>query len=60
MSEYNGLVFTGAATPDTTFGARNPVDGVWGARFYILPQLLIDAGYRYMLNLTDSTTAAVL
>lgn len=52
MSEYTGLVFTGAATPDTTFGARNPVDGVWGVRFYILPQLAIDAGYRYMLNLS--------
>jgi hypothetical protein len=53
MSEYTGLVFTGAATPDTTFGTRNPVDGVWGARFYILPQLAIDAGYRYMLNLSN-------
>ena len=53
MSEYNGLVFTGAATPVTTFGARNPVDGVWGVRFYILPQLAIDAGYRYMLNLSN-------
>jgi len=51
MSEYNGLVFAGAATPDTTFGARNPVDGIWGARFYILPQLAVSAGYRYMLNL---------
>jgi hypothetical protein len=53
MSEYNGLVFTGAATPVTTFGAGNPVDGVWGVRFYVLPQLAIDAGYRYMLNLSN-------
>ena len=53
MSEYTGLVFRGAATPDTTFGARNPVDGVWGVRFYIVPQLAIDAGYRYMLNLSN-------
>jgi hypothetical protein len=53
MSEYNGVVFAGAATPDTTFGARNPVDGIWGVRFYILPQLAIDAGYRYMLNLSN-------
>ena len=53
MSEYTGLVFTGAATPDSTFGARSPVDGVWGARFYILPELAIDAGYRYMLNLSN-------
>jgi len=53
MSEYNGLVFTGAATPNTTFGAGNPVDGIWGVRFYALPQLAIDAGYRYMLNLSN-------
>lgn len=53
MSEYNGLVFTGAATPDTTFGARNPIDGIWGVRFYILPQLAVSAGYRYMLNLSN-------
>lgn len=52
MSEYNGLVFTGAATPNTTFGPRDPVDGIWGVRFYILPQIAIDAGYRYMLNLS--------
>ena len=53
MNEYNGLVFAGAATPNTTFGARDPVDGIWGARFYILPQLAIDVGYRYMLNLSN-------
>ncbi len=54
MSEYNGLVFVGAATPNTTFGARDPVDGIWGLRFYILPQMAINAGYRYMLNLTNA------
>jgi hypothetical protein len=54
MSEYNGLVFTGAATPNTTFGARDPVDGIWGFRVYALPELAIDIGYRYMLNLTNA------
>ena len=55
MNEYNGLVFAGAATPNTTFGARDPVDGIWGLRVYILPQAAIDIGYRYMLNLHNAT-----
>lgn len=53
MSEYNGLAFVGAATPDNTFGARNPIDGVWGLRFFLVPQIAMDVGYRYMLNLTS-------
>lgn len=55
MTEYNGLVFTGAATPDTTFGSRDPVDGIWGFRIYLLPEMAMDIGYRYMLNLTNAT-----
>lgn len=55
MSEYNVLVFAGAATPNTTFGARDPVDGIWGVRVYVLPAAAIDIGYRYMLNLSDAT-----
>jgi hypothetical protein len=55
MNEYNGLVFAGAATPNTTFGARDPIDGIWGIRVYILPAVAIDIGYRYMLNLHNAT-----
>jgi hypothetical protein len=55
MNEYNGLVFAGAGTPNTTFGARDPVDGIWGFRVYILPAAAIDIGYRYMLNLSNAT-----
>lgn len=55
MNEYNGLVFTGAGTPNTTFGARDPVDGIWGVRVYIMPAAAIDIGYRYMLNLGNAT-----
>lgn len=55
MSEYNGLIFAGAATPNMTFGARDPVDGIWGVRVYILPQAAVDIGYRYMLNLRNAT-----
>jgi hypothetical protein len=54
MNEYNGLVFAGSATPNTTFGPRDPVDGIWGGRIYILPAMAVDIGYRYMLNLTNA------
>lgn len=55
MTEYNGLVFAGAATPNTTFGARDPVDGIWGVRVYVLREAAFDVGYRYMLNLGNAT-----
>jgi hypothetical protein len=55
MNEYNGVVFVGAATPNMTFGVRDPVDGIWGLRVYIFPEAAIDIGYRYMLNLGNAT-----
>jgi outer membrane protein OmpA-like peptidoglycan-associated protein len=54
MSEYNALVFMGHQgfeTPDTTFGARDPVDEVVGFRLYATKNIAFDIGYRYMLNL---------
>ena len=55
MVEYTAVIFTdgfkGFATPNTTFGARDPVDGVWGFRVYPWKHLAFDLGYRYMLNL---------
>jgi len=53
MQEYTGIIFTGTATPNTTFGARDPVDGVWGVRLYPWRSVALDVGYRYMLNLQD-------
>jgi outer membrane protein OmpA-like peptidoglycan-associated protein len=52
LNEYNALIFTGG-TPNTTFGARAPIDGIWGMRMYFtqLNNLALDAGYRHMLNL---------
>ena len=52
MSEYTGVIFTGDHTPNMTFGPRDPVDGVWGVRWHATNWLALDAGYRYMLNLT--------
>ena len=54
MTEYTGVIFTGVrglSTPNTTFGARDPVDGVWGFRLYMMKNIAVDLGYRYMLNL---------
>ncbi len=53
MNEYTALVFTGTATENTTFGPRDPIDGVWGIRWYPFQNVAVDLGYRYMLNLKD-------
>jgi hypothetical protein len=51
MSEYTATVFVGNHTPDMTFGARDPLDGVWGTRVYLNGYMALDVGYRRMLNL---------
>ena len=55
MMEYSGVVFVSApkTPPDTSFGARDPVDGVWGLRMYPWKNIAFDIGYRRMLNLRD-------
>jgi outer membrane protein OmpA-like peptidoglycan-associated protein len=53
MTEYTSTIYTGASTPNTTFGARDPVYGVWGLRLYATKWLAFDAGYRYALNLAQ-------
>ena len=55
MAEYSGVVFVTAPNtpPDTSFGARDPVDAVWGLRMYPWKNIGIDVGYRRMLNLRD-------
>jgi len=55
MVEYSGVVFVSApgTPPDNSFGARDPIDGVWGLRMYPWKNIGIDIGYRRMLNLRD-------
>jgi outer membrane protein OmpA-like peptidoglycan-associated protein len=55
MVEYTGTIFSSAPVfiPDTTFGARDPVDAVWGVRLYPKKFIALDVGYRYMVNLRD-------
>ena len=53
MMEYSSVVFVSApGTPqDMSFGARDPIEGIWGLRMFPWKHLGIDLGYRYMLNL---------
>jgi hypothetical protein len=53
ISEYSSLVFLGNGIPNTTFGARDPVDNVSGFRLYFMKDVALDAGYRYSLNLKN-------
>jgi outer membrane protein OmpA-like peptidoglycan-associated protein len=50
MNEYTGEMYYGDSTPTETFGARDPVDGVWGVRIFPASWLAFDLGYRLMLN----------
>jgi hypothetical protein len=53
--EYSGVVFVSApGTPsDNSFGAREPIEGVYGLRIYPSKHVGIDVGYVRMLNLRD-------
>ena len=53
--EYSGVVFVSApGTPaDNSFGAREPIEGVYGLRIYPSKHVGIDLGYVRMLNLRD-------
>ncbi|HEV2521178.1 MAG TPA: PKD domain-containing protein [Candidatus Acidoferrales bacterium] len=55
MVEYTGTIFSHAPgyIPNTTFGARDPVDSVSGVRLYPKKFIALDVGYRYMVNLKD-------
>lgn len=53
ISEYSAVIFIGNGIPNTTFGARDPVDNVSGVRVYLAKQFAFEVGYRYNLNLTN-------
>jgi hypothetical protein len=55
ISEYTAVIFFGSATQNTTFGPRDPVDGVYGIRWYPWKILAIDVGYRSSFNLNQVT-----
>lgn len=49
--EGHGFGLIGIDTENTSQGPNDPVDGVWGVRWYFLKTAAVDVGYRYMLNL---------
>jgi hypothetical protein len=61
MMEYTGILpqeghgfgLIGIDTENTSQGPSNPVDGIWGVRWYFLESAALDVGYRYMLNLSQ-------
>jgi outer membrane protein OmpA-like peptidoglycan-associated protein len=54
ITEYDGIVYDGAATPDMTFGPRDPIEGLWGFRVYPWHIVSVGLGYTYMLNLPQN------
>jgi outer membrane protein OmpA-like peptidoglycan-associated protein len=55
ISEYDGLIFFGDSTRNTSFGPRDPVAAIWGLRLYPWKEVAVDIGYRYMLNLNGTS-----
>jgi outer membrane protein OmpA-like peptidoglycan-associated protein len=53
MTEHVATIFTGTSTQNTTFGARDPFDGVYGIRWYAFRNTAVDVGYRRTWNLSD-------
>ena len=51
QQEGHAFGVIGIDTENTSLGPSDPVDGVWGARWYFLDSAALDVGYRYMLNL---------
>jgi hypothetical protein len=50
LGEATAEVFVGSHTPNTTFGAEDPVDLTVGVRVRVVPRLTLSAGYRRLLN----------
>jgi hypothetical protein len=50
VGEATAEVFVGSHTPNTTFGAEDPVDVTLGLRVSIRPQMILSAGYRRPVN----------
>ena len=55
ISEYTGVIYFGTATPNTTFGPRDPFGSVSGVRVYPWKNFAIDLGYRSEFGLNQVT-----
>jgi hypothetical protein len=50
VGEATAEVFVGGHTPNTTFGAEDPVDLTGGLRFDVSPRVILRAAYRRPVN----------
>lgn len=53
ITEYSGVIYLRNGLPNTTLGARDPVDNIAGIRFYLGRRAAVEAGYRYSMNLNN-------
>lgn len=53
ITEYSSLIYLRQGLPNTSFGARDPVDNMTGIRLYLGKMLAMDLGYRYSMNLNN-------
>jgi hypothetical protein len=53
ITEYSSLIYMRNGLPNTSLGARDPVDNITGVRLYLGKGVALDAGYRYSMNLNN-------
>lgn len=51
IQEGHAFGLIGIDTENSSLGPSDPVDGVWGLRWYFSDTAAVDVGYRYMMNL---------
>ena len=53
ITEYSAVIYMRQGLPNTSFGARDPVDNVTGIRLYLGKSAALEVGYRYAMNLNN-------
>jgi len=53
ITEYSSLIYLRQGLPNTSLGARDPVDNITGIRLYLGKRVAMDVGYRYAMNLNN-------
>src|SRR4029077_441972 len=53
ITEYSAVIYMRQGLPNTSFGARDPVENVTGIRLYLGKSAALEVGYRYAMNLNN-------
>jgi hypothetical protein len=53
ITEYSAVIYMRQGLPNTSFGARDPVDNLTGIRLYLAKSVALEVGYRYAMNLNN-------